>query len=362
MSGTAIFQPASTPYEVKAKDFPVHGPFRDRCEFILRFAVLAPSTHNTQPWKFALTPDGIGVFADYGRRLPTVDPHNRELLMSVGAAVYTIRVAANRFGLPAQVRYNYSGDSEQPLAVVRLESHERRPVDEEMLTLFPEIIQRHTNRKPFLHSRIPASVLDLVRGMRMGSGAAVMVSTDGRLNEQVADMVAAAERLQFSNPSFRADWGAWVRGADSGEVDGIPGDALGLNAFSTLLAPWAVRTFHLGNHQAAKDRNLCVEAPALVVVTGDDIVPHWLEAGELLQKLLLTLTREGLHQSYFNMPVHVPELRERLRALLGMPGLPQAILRVGYCLAAPVLTPRRPLRDVIIPSVDAPGGLHVDEQ
>jgi len=362
MSGADIFHPAVTPYGVKEGEFPVHGSFREKCAFLLRFAILAPSTHNTQPWKFALTSEGISVFADYGRRLPTVDPQNRELLMSVGAAVYTLRVAAHRFGLSTMVRYNYSGDSEQPLAAVRIEPGEPHEDDEEMLTLFPEILQRHTNRKPFLHSRIPLSVLDGIRGMQLGVRAGVTISTDGKVNEQVADMVAAAERLQFSDAEFRADWAAWVRRADSSEADGIPGDALGLNPFSALLAPWAVRTFHMGNRQAAMDRNLCVDAPALIVVTSDDTVPHWLEAGELLQKLLLTLTRDGLHQSYFNMPVQVPELRQCLRDLLAMPGLPQAILRVGYSLAAPVLTPRRPLGEVIIPGNDVLGESHADEQ
>jgi hypothetical protein len=50
-------------------------------------------------------------------------------------------------------------------------------------------------------------------------------------------------------------------------------------------------------------------------------VPHWLACGELLQHLLLVVTREGLHHSYFNMPVQVPELRVRLRALCGLSGL-----------------------------------------
>jgi hypothetical protein len=362
MSDTGTFHPAVTPYDVKASQFPAGGSFREKCAFLLKFAILAPSTHNTQPWKFGLTAEGVNVFADYSRRLPAVDPQNRELLMSVGAAIFTLRAAAYRFGFSASVRYNYSGDSEQPLAALRIEPREQTTSEDvEMLTLFPAILQRHTNRRPFLHSRIPESVLTLARQMSAGSRAGVTISTDGKTNEQVGEMVAAAERMQFGNPEFRADWSAWVRRVDTEDEDGIPGDALGLNAVSALLAPWAVRTFRMGNRQAAMDRNLCVEAPGLVVIHSEDTVPHWLEAGELLQKLLLTMTREGLHQSYFNMPVQVPELRQRLRALLNMPGLPQAILRIGYSLSAPVLTPRRPLREVLLPDDDDLRGSHASE-
>jgi nitroreductase len=362
MSDTGTFHPALTPYNVKASQFPGGGSFREKCAFLLNYAILAPSTHNTQPWKFMLTPEGVHVFADYSRRLPAVDPQNRELLMSVGAAIFTLRAAACRFGFSASVRYNYSGDSEQPLAVVRIEPREHiTNGDFDLLTLFPAIVERHTNRRPFLHSRIPESVLALVRDMSAGSRAALTVSTDGKINEQVGDMVAAAERIQFDVPEFRADWSAWLRRAATDEGDGIPGDALGMNPVSTLLAPWAVRTFRMGNRQAAIDRNLCVEAPGLVVIHSEDNVPHWLEAGELLQKLLLTMTREGLHQSYFNIPVQVPELRQRLRTLMNVPGLPQAILRIGYSLSAPVLTPRRPLRDVVLPDDDNPRGSYADE-
>jgi len=69
------------------------GPADEQAAFLLRYAILAPSTHNTQPWKFALVPGGIEVFADYSRRMPVVDPQ-QELLMSVGAAIFTLRVAA----------------------------------------------------------------------------------------------------------------------------------------------------------------------------------------------------------------------------------------------------------------------------
>ena len=71
------FDPFKTPYEVDAQGFPWYDTLREQFTFLLRYSVLAPSSHNTQPWKFTLHEDGIGVFADYTRRLPVVDPGNR---------------------------------------------------------------------------------------------------------------------------------------------------------------------------------------------------------------------------------------------------------------------------------------------
>ena len=69
-------------------------------EFLLRYAVLAPSGHNTQPWKFAIVPEGIEVFADYSRRLPQIDPDDRELIVLKHLDGWTYDELAQRLEIP----------------------------------------------------------------------------------------------------------------------------------------------------------------------------------------------------------------------------------------------------------------------
>src|SRR5438045_7283586 len=66
-------------------------------EFLLQYAILAPSGHNTQPWSFKITSVGVEVYVDESRAMPILDPQERELLMSVGAAICNLRVAAAHF-------------------------------------------------------------------------------------------------------------------------------------------------------------------------------------------------------------------------------------------------------------------------
>jgi hypothetical protein len=341
------YDPMTTPYGVDENDFPWNGAAEEQSEFLLRYAILAPSTHNTQPWKFALVAGGIEVYADYSRRMPVVDPGNRELLMSVGAAIFTLRVAAERFGMECLVTYAYSGDSERPLAVAALG---RRPSqvqgDEGIASLFGPIVRRHTNRHPFLYSRVPETILRRIRGLEVAGQASVAVSTDGRLNCQVGDLVAAADRMQLADPSFRSDLAEWIRPNWTQKPDGITGAALGMNSVAAALGQWTTRVVDSGSQRAARDRNLCAEAPGLIVLQAEDSVPHWLACGELLQRLLLILTREGLHHSYFNMPVQVPDLRVRLRSLCGLTAWPQILIRVGFSLTGPARTPRRSVEEV----------------
>ena len=269
--------------------------------------------------------------------------------MSVGAAVFTLRVAAERFGMECRVSYSYSGDSERPLAVVALGRRASpAPADEGMVSLFGPVAHRHTNRQPFLFSRVPETILRRIRGLEAAGGASAVVSTDGMLNSRVSDLVAAADRMQLADPSFRSDIAEWIRPNWTQRHDGVTGAALGMNSVSAALGQWTARVVDTGAIRAAKDRNLCAEAPGLVVVQSEDSVPHWLACGELLQRLLLILTREGLHHSYFNMPVQVPDLRVRLRALCGLSSWPQLLLRIGFSLTEPPRTPRRSVEEVIL--------------
>ncbi len=330
-------------------DFPAAGSQRDLLLFLLRYAVLAPSTHNTQPWRFNITPEGIEVYGDYRRRLPVVDPGNRELLMSVGGAIFNLRVAASHFRLPCSVEYNLSGDSERPLVVVRVgqwDPHLRPdPVFE---LLFPSIVERHTNRNPFLLSRVATSVLHRLSLCSDGTNASLVISTDGAMNEKIGEMVVDASIHQWSDAEFRKDIAEWIAGDATVRWDGIPAAAYGWTGPIASLGSYAAKTIDQGRLRAARDRNLCVEAPGLIVIAGEDATQYWLQTGEVHQRLCLTIVREGLQYSYFNMPVQIPELRAQLKAILGCQQWPQLILRVGYCLTPPTPTPRRPIEDVMM--------------
>lgn len=58
----------------------------EKLHFLLRYAILAPSGHNSQPWLFKIVGNNniIEVYADRSRALPLVDPDERELIISCG--------------------------------------------------------------------------------------------------------------------------------------------------------------------------------------------------------------------------------------------------------------------------------------
>jgi hypothetical protein len=88
------WDPRRDPWMIDPSAFCSLTSFRDRARHLLRYAILAPSSHNSQPWKFRLELDGIAVLRDLGQELPVADPVGREAVIGIGASLFNLRVAA----------------------------------------------------------------------------------------------------------------------------------------------------------------------------------------------------------------------------------------------------------------------------
>ena len=88
----------SDPWEVFEADFPKTRDAGEKLRFLLNYAVLAPSGHNTQPWLFKVRNSEVELYTDRTRGLPVVDPEDRALVISCGAALFNLRAAVRHFG------------------------------------------------------------------------------------------------------------------------------------------------------------------------------------------------------------------------------------------------------------------------
>jgi hypothetical protein len=337
------FNPRKTPWQIDEADFYEIENREEQLRFLLRYAVLAPSSHNAQPWSFRITADGIEVFADFERRLPIADPGDRELLMSLGAAVANLRVAAAHFGYESTVLYRTPREESAPIALVAL--RETCAPDMNLARLFTAITQRHTNRQPFEEKAIDetalASVIDF-----MEEHPSTMVFVVPHDRNRVADLVAAADRILMSRESFRKELADWIRPNESSALDGISADAFGIPGPLSALAPWMIRRFDVAASHSAHDHQLAENAAGLIAVTADDDAISLLRAGETLEILLLILTTQKINYSFLNQPMAIGELRQELWSMLRSARPPQLLLRIGY--GRPVLKPmpRRPVHAV----------------
>jgi hypothetical protein len=309
--------------------------------FLLRFAVLAPSGHNTQPWAFWVRNNRIDVYADYSRRMPHVDPHDGELLMSVGAAIMNFRVAAAHFGFDVHVTYSTDGGEREPVAHIAI-SHTIGH-DDELSSLFGAIRERHTNRAAFdeqpLASEAMAVVSTLVQ--RFPETLHLIWPAD---QDRAASLIEYASRRQLSDGAARAELAGWVR---PGASDGLTGEAAGLPSLLAGSASWLLRHLDVGAVKGPHDRKQAGAAAALVVVTSEDDRVALVQAGEILEELLLAITAAGLHYSFFNQPIEIEGLRDRVQLLASSRRKPQVLLRLGHAHSAAAPTHRRPMKEVL---------------
>jgi nitroreductase len=324
--------------------FPVWGGPAERLRFFLQWGVLAPSRHNAQPWAFEIEGDELRVYADASRALAAADPDGRQLIMSCGAAIANVRLAAAHFGHATSTEVIAAHRRDGLLACVRLE--ERRASTPEVEEMFQAIPRRRTNRLP-LDGRDPPEglVTSLLReARREGAWLRPVEETE---RHAVAELVAEGDHVQWSSSRFRAELAAWTRPNGTLRRDGMPGYALGMSDAAAMLHPLLRRFTNPAREEAARDRRRAAGCKALLVLsTARDGKSEWIAAGEALQRILLRATACGLYASYFAQPIETPDLRRRLCELLGDPGAPQVMLRLGYGLdVRPV--PRRPVDDVL---------------
>ena len=78
---------------------------------LVRYATLAPSSHNTQCWKLAMDGQGITILPDFSRRCPVVDPDDHHLFVSLGCAAENLVQAAQAFGLRGEVSFDQNRDA-----------------------------------------------------------------------------------------------------------------------------------------------------------------------------------------------------------------------------------------------------------
>lgn len=345
---SGISKEVATSYEhtVIEQGFPQGATDAEILRFFVNYAIRAPSGHNTQPWLFRIGERSLELLADRTRALPVVDPHDRALTISCGAALEHLFVAARRFGRDLAVE-ELTGADPDHLATVKL-AGAVEPSSEDV-ALFEAIPHRRTTRSKFDKRALPRELLNACREHASERGAALTIVEEYSERAEIADLVAEGDRIQFADPRFRRELAAWVHSRRAATKDGMSGESFGMPDILSPIGAMIIRTFDLGNGVAAGDREKITEcSPVLAVFsTEGDEAGDWLATGRALSRVLLQLTASGATAAFLNQPIEAEELRPRLGDAIRTTGIPQLLLRFGYGVAAP-RSVRRPIDDVLL--------------
>ena len=315
-------------------------------DILLRAATLAPSLHNSQPWAFAVGARRVEMFADPSRQLRKADPTGRSLLISCGAALFNLRVAAEHLNFHPHVRL--LPDNDDPTLVAVLEVDHRHPGPGGLAVHYPAIPARRTNRRPFRDRTIPNSVLSALGESARAEGAILRIYDDPAEVARTVDVLHEADLANDAEPARTTELHGWVGGPH--RDDGIPLRSLGPRPSQPRSA-----FRDLGEFVGIPRDYATFEATPTVAIlsTRHDEPVDWVRAGQALQRTLLTATAAGLSASFLNQPLEQGNLRRLVRSPTTGVGHSHMVLRLGFGDQVPA-TPRRALAQVRRRSQDTP--------
>lgn len=310
-------------------------------------AIQAPSSHNTQPWKFRIAQQRLDVFSDPTRHLPTIDADGRQQIHSCGCALYNARLAIRAMGHHDDLTTMFA-DAVHPDLLATLCVGDVHITSESEHALYRAIPRRHTNRRPFLNRPVGSVVVNDLADAATALGASLVRLVPAQ-KHQLGKLVDAADRMQYGDPAYRAELSHWLVPTGSWRKDGIPFSEKEYGSNMPFSRMRAIRSPSLGETLGAKEAAFIDDAPVVVAIgTPTDDANAWLASGQALQAVLLRATNYGLSAAFLNQVLELADLRYQVATLLPEIGYPQMILRLGYSeegVHHPA--PRRPLSEVL---------------
>jgi nitroreductase len=332
---------SSAPWTLREADFPIGAIASERARYLLRYAILAPSTKNTQPWKFAIAGDRIEILPDVTRWLRVSDPDQRELHISLGCAVENLIVAADHFGYACDVVYGPSTDGlPRAVASVTVTPAPVRAPRMRPAGLFEGLTSRQTIHGPFTARGVPPAVQRQFAHLANEPDVKLLLTNERATVHALASLSADADVVELGEADYRRELARIVG-------EGVFGTSRAVSALARIALPY----FNNGASLARRDRGLIHETPLLgLISTRQDRRASQVKAGQLFERVCLMATILGLHVHPISQALEIPTLRRQVARLSGDPLFhPQQLFRIGYATPqARRHTPRRPIEEVLI--------------
>ncbi len=318
-------------WSVSEYEFPHEGTPQDKLAFCVRYAILAPSSYNTQPWQFEVKGNECRLYADRRYALPIIDPDDRALIIACSNALFNLRLALHYFGYSETTEFIPDQENEDLLAKLTLgDKIEGESDDMQEKALFKSITEFEKNHGAFLDKPVSQEDMDDFKTACSAEGAWLYVC-DQDEKKTIINMVAEADRIQSMNKNFRREICLWTDKRREESYDGVPEYGASFSAVMNQFTPHVIRRFEGENKEAVTDADFATHIPLLVILgTISGGAQERMMTGQALMRLCLLVQSKGLSLSPLNQVCEVPEMRLRLHDEINQQGRAHVILRMGY--------------------------------
>ncbi|MBD3310955.1 MAG: hypothetical protein GF349_00470 [Candidatus Magasanikbacteria bacterium] len=311
-------------WNVKVDNFPHDKNLRKQLEFLIKFAVLAPSTHNSQPWLFKIEKNRIEIRKNPSQTLDVADPNDNLMYISIGCALENLLVAANYYGFKYNLEYFFS-DFDERVCEVSFRSKNGAKDDREHLIFL--IKKRHSNRGKFRQDLPDETILNTIKGFST-EGISVDLVQQKKVKEKVVNIILDAREKAFSDRSFRKELGSYQRNNMTRSFTGMPGFTMGFPTALSFFTPFVLNFVNVVKILRKKDKELLLEyTPAFFVISLDKISSkNCFMAGRIFERIALIAEKNGLATSFQEIPFYLEKMKETINTN----NLPKILVRIGY--------------------------------
>jgi len=300
---------------------------------ILSYASLAPSALNVQPWFVRVVNRQRHwiIGADPRRRLPAIDPDNREILLSIGAFVENLFIAASAMGLSADFEIIAKTPFDPEIVSVKFTKSPKVDYPLKRLSL------RRTVKKGFLQKELKSQTIDELFAPIKDH---FLYSPKGTAHATcIRDGLVEQYRNQLQRDAAQAEISSWIRLTDDDaekymdgltlegmEIGGIPGWYLRHFAEPPDFMKPGYRKKSLDYIAALAD-----EGAGWIVITSDgNDVSHLIETGRRFEQMALKARENNVAIHPMSQYLEEKSGLEMIRMSHEKDIVPQFMLRVGY--------------------------------
>jgi hypothetical protein len=293
---------------------------------LVRYATLAPSSHNTQCWRFRVEDAAITIEPDPTRRCPAVDPDDHHLFVSLGCAAENLIQAAQAHGMRGESTFD-PARPEVPRVVLE-------PTRAVATPLFDAIPERQCTRGEYDGRPLSGAELRLLEQAGTGSGVQVTLVTDRLAIERILELVVEGNTRQMQDRAFVDELRRWIRFSGDEALrtgDGLYGACSGNPSVPSWLGNLVFGlAFRPGPENDRYAKQVRSSAGIAVFASEEESKARWVEVGRSSERFALQATALGVRTAFVNQPVEVAELRPQLARLMGIGGRrPDLVVRFG---------------------------------
>jgi hypothetical protein len=329
-----------------------------------RHARMAPSPHNTQPYRLKIRDARSAEIVFLPRRgLYVADPLGRFTWLTAGIFAEICRIAAHSAGQELESAFDYApmypnNDFETPQTIARLTL---TPLDRPTTDLDADLIfKRHTSRHPYDGAAVPSEVIDELKGEAAKLGHSFETRSDDEAIRWVVELNKQALFHDLDDNSLRAELTKWLRFNEREETlmcDGLSARCLTFSG--PLLRSFFVHhrfwTMPLVRDMVGAVYGSTMKGIGTIgwlrggYVNNED----WVAAGRVMIRLWLMLTRRGYYWHPYGSVITSETARQNMIRYLNLPtetggqDMVWLLLRLGRS-AEPPLSKRLPIEEIIL--------------